>query len=36
MAAYHAVGTIPEVRIRTRQYESTLTRNAKGWSHRQP
>lgn len=36
MAAYLAIGMIPEVRIRTREYESMLTRNAKGWTHRRP
>ena len=36
VAAYLALDLVPEVRIRTRQYESTLRRGAQGWTHRQP
>ena len=36
MAAYLALDVVKEVRIKTRQYESTISRDAKRWTHRQP
>ena len=36
VAAYLALEVVKEVRIKTRQYESTISRDAKGWTHRQP
>ena len=36
MAAYLALDVVKEVKIKTRQYESTISRDAKGWTHRQP
>jgi hypothetical protein len=36
MAAYLALDAVSEVKIKTRQYESTISRSAKGWTHRQP
>ena len=36
MAAYLALDVVKEVKIKTRQYESTISRDAKRWTHRQP
>ena len=36
MAAYLALDVVKEVTIKTRQYESKISRDAKLWTHRQP
>lgn len=36
MAAYIALDFVKEVKIKTRQYESTISRNTKTWKHRPP